>query len=243
MGTRRLLVGLLPVLVLAAETSAFGHSSDLRGAAAALGAALVLIVAIAAPAIHSLSGVLPGKLRLVSPDAGGEHKRARGVSESAVPLKRPPSPVTRETSETSSSSEVLDESEERLLRALGYEGTMDDDADGGLTEAEIAAFRQRNSATSDSSPVVRFKDRVAEPLSDIVTRWQTQQHADGRGGSGGSSSPCLKPVAGVTPPACAASTSPASKPKVSKKPHGGKKHKGGRGGQPHAASSPLAAGA
>ena len=50
--------------------------------------------------------------------------------------------------------------------AFGEAMDAEEDDGAGLTAEEIAAFRQRNSGASDSPPV-RFKDRVAEPLSAV----------------------------------------------------------------------------
>lgn len=187
------LASILSSASFAEQSVVIAYGSSTNGLAAALGAAALLLVAIAAPVCHSLSGVLPAKLRLVAPDQPVECSTSSSSSSNncTVTVATSAAELTRQVSE-----EELDESEERLLRALGYDGQEEDDAGGGLTEAEIAAFKLRNSDASDSPPVVRFKDRVAEPLSEIVKSWHAQKQnqqttaSEGKSG-GGNGSPCL----------------------------------------------------
>jgi len=88
----------------------------------------------------------------------------------------------------SSREEYALESEERLLRALGYDGSLlsslgeeDSEDIAMISEEEKAAFRRSNA--SGDSPPVRYKDLHHQPLSEIVTRWQ----------SGGNVSPNASP--------------------------------------------------
>ena len=81
----------------------------------------------------------------------------------------------------------MQEAEERLLRALGYESAEDDarpvevvGASFLLSADEIAQFHLKAATAVSDSPPMRYKDRMA-PLSDIVSRWQ--------GGSPTASSP------------------------------------------------------
>ena len=199
MAVRPLAALLVPALVLAAsENSPIAHST-VHGAAAALGtAAVLLLVAAVMPVAQTIAGVVltPAKLEISVPPSvdGVRHSTVVDAPDVTVKRVRAPSSPTHQASE-----EELMASEERLLRALGYdEETMtgdDNDAEGGgLTEDEIASFRRRS--TSSDSPPLRFKDRVAEPLSEIVMRWQTQHQTDGcaspKSGSESEYSPCAK---------------------------------------------------
>ena len=99
-------------------------------------------------------------------DAGTATPPTSMSSKSASPVLRP-----------SEEDERMQEAEERLLRALGYEsaeeGAWPED-DGGasfLSADEIAQFHLKAAAAVSDSPPMRYKDRTA-PLSDIVSRWQ-----------------------------------------------------------------------
>jgi len=145
------------------------HSSSAQGVAAVLGASLLFLLAVAMPVAQTLCSSMT-RPQLVTSSAVAQHTDGPTLAPSSI--------MATPQFHKESSEEVLKESEERLLRAMGYsESEVAQDADG-LTEAEIAAFRLRTGVTVDGdSPHVRFKDR-AQPLREVVTRWQ-QEQADG----------------------------------------------------------------
>lgn len=240
-----LLYCLLPVFALAASEHSFVAASVIVRSvdAALIGAAILLLVGAAAvPAVaHALRSEPTTKLPSLAEDTLTSDALNISTMDAAegAPLFASPTP---------------EEEEERLLAAMGYNSKADDDMDGGLTEAEIAAFRQKTrtlGGDSSDSPPVRFKDRLAEqPLSEIVRAWQVQQQGDC-----GSSSPCAKSAANdASLSAHKTETLPAAVPKRAKAPKqgSGAMRRGGkqkaRGGlaqhSPIAACGrPLAAGA
>jgi len=256
-----MLLAALPVLASCASSDAatsITHSSYgiVHGV---VGAALLLLVAIATPVASSLIGGLPASgASKIAATANATVERTPSthglISASAISASARPAHSTStnkpESLSRQASEEELMASEERLLQALGYdEATMDDgDENGGaLTEAEIAAFRQK-SAAAGGGERTRFKDRVAEPLSEIVTRWQTQQQVDGKEASPGSS-PCTKQRTDQQPHSPKGSSPCAHRqPQQRKQRSGGardmqgRKQRGTRGTQ-QVAGSPLVVGA
>jgi len=79
------------------------------------------------------------------------------------------------------------EAERRLLEAFGYDDTVNNEQEEGLSADEIAAFqaslghhRRTPSGNTLTTPVTRYKDRTDQaPLCEIVSRWQAKDSPTG----------------------------------------------------------------
>ena len=185
-----LLCSLLPLLAAAASEHSAAVQGGVSTVGALVGAGLLLLFAAAA-AVPVAQRAAHAKPPSVAPDEPSSGARNESTPQDDAHLSAHERPAHEEE---------LAESEQRLLRAMGYNemqiaaGAEDDDAEGGLTEAEIAAFRlktRRLSGDSTDSPPARFRDRMKaeQPLSEIMKAWQVQQNSPGGSSQGAKGTP------------------------------------------------------